>query len=51
MSITVNSRVDLEVLFHYAESEVLTAVLLKIQVFWGVVLFRSVSSFLRFKVS
>lgn len=34
-SITVNSRVDLEILFRYAGSEVFTAVLLKIQVFLG----------------
>ena len=32
MSMNVNSPVDLEVLFHYAGSEVFTAVLLKIQV-------------------
>jgi len=51
MSMTVNSRVDLELPFHYAGSEVFTAILLKIQVFSGVALFRSVNSSRRFKLS
>jgi len=55
----VNSRDDLEVLFHYAGSEISTAVLLKIQVFsvlcsfvvWvvsGVSKYRSVFAFGKF---